>query len=526
MSGTEIAAAAVAVVLASGALARRQTLGRGRMLGMLAASVGLAVYATGVLAGLPSAETVIEDLGSALGRWTYVLVGTMAFLETGAFVGLVAPGETTVLLGGVVAGQGEISLLPLIGLVWVCGVLGDSTSFFIGRRLGRDFLLRHGPRFKITHERLEQVEGYFQRHGGKTILIGRFIGLVRALAPFVAGSSRMRYSAFLPYSVIGTGLWGATFAVLGYLFWQSFGRVADIAGKATLAFGLTVGTIALAVFAYRRLRTPEGRRSAAAWIDRQAERPWLQPLARPLRPVVRRVLVPAARATAPPFRFAIGRLTPGGLGIEFTTAVAVAGAGLFGFALLATTVADSGRMVTGDRIGLDIADDLRGETAVDVAKLVTGLGTLPAVGGLVLVAALVLAWRRRPAELLVLVSGLALVFAGVHSAKAGIDRPRPEGPLVPVDGSSYPSGHAAYSTVYVAVAVAAGRVLPNLASRAALVLACIGLGAAVGLTRVYLRVHFWSDVVGGWALGLGVFAACGAIALVVSHMRQNQSSRG
>ena len=113
----------------------------------------------------------------------------MAFLETGAFVGLVAPGETVVIAGGVIAGEGEISLLPLIGLVWVCAVLGDSTSFYIGRRLGRGVPRASRPAGGDHDERLEQVEGYFDRHGGKTILIGRFIGLVRALAPFIAGSS-------------------------------------------------------------------------------------------------------------------------------------------------------------------------------------------------------------------------------------------------------------------------------------------------------------------------------------------------
>ena len=72
-------------------------------------------------------------------------MGALAFLETGAFVGLVAPGETTVIVGGVIAGQGEIDLLPLIGLVWACCVLGDTTSFFIGRRLGRGFILQARP---------------------------------------------------------------------------------------------------------------------------------------------------------------------------------------------------------------------------------------------------------------------------------------------------------------------------------------------------------------------------------------------
>ena len=205
--------------------------------------MALAVYASGVLSELPDPKEVIGDIARALGPWTYLLVGVMAFLETGAFVGLVAPGETVVIAGGVIAGQGEIDLLPLIGLVWVCAVLGDTTSFYIGRRLGRSFLERHGPRVKITHERLEQVEGYFDRHGGKTILVGRFIGLVRALAPFIAGASGLAYRRFIPFSIVGTGLWSTAFCVLGYVFWRSFDKVAHIAGQAVFGFGLTVAVI-------------------------------------------------------------------------------------------------------------------------------------------------------------------------------------------------------------------------------------------------------------------------------------------
>ena len=88
---------------------------------------------------------------------------------------------------------------------------------------------RHGPKVKITDERLEQVERFFDRHGGKAILIGRFVGLVRAVAPFLAGSSRMPLRRFLPYDIIGAGLWGTTFCLLGYIFWQSFDQARDYA---------------------------------------------------------------------------------------------------------------------------------------------------------------------------------------------------------------------------------------------------------------------------------------------------------
>ncbi len=105
---------------------------------------GLAVYGSGVVE-LPNLEKVLEGAGSRLGKWTYLLVGAMAFAETGAFLGFVAPGEFTVLLGGLVAGQGKIDVIPLLAIVWACAVAGDVTSYVLGRRLGRAFMVRHGP---------------------------------------------------------------------------------------------------------------------------------------------------------------------------------------------------------------------------------------------------------------------------------------------------------------------------------------------------------------------------------------------
>ena len=175
-------------------------------------------------------------------------------------------------------------------------MLGDTTSFFIGRRLGRGFLERHGPRVKITHERLEQVEGYFERHGGKTILIGRFIGLVRALAPFVAGSSGLAYRRFLPFSVIGTGLWATLFCVLGYVFWRSFDQVAHIAGQAIFGFGIVVGVIVGVVVAYKR---PGAIKD---WLLAHQRHPLLRPLFALGRPVYRRLILPLARVVAPQVR--------------------------------------------------------------------------------------------------------------------------------------------------------------------------------------------------------------------------------
>jgi membrane protein DedA with SNARE-associated domain/membrane-associated phospholipid phosphatase len=484
------------------------------------------VFASGVLSDIPDIETLIEDLADALGRWTYALVAALAFLETGAFVGLVAPGEFTVILGGVIAGQGEINVLLLLALTWLAAFLGDTTSFMIGSRLGRGFLERHGPRVKITAERLNQVEGYFAKHGGKTILIGRFIGLVRALAPFIAGSSKMPYRRFAPYSVIGTGLWSATFVLLGYFFWQSFEKVAGIAGRATLVFGSLVAVVVASVYAYRRLRNEEERRRLGAWFERQGRRPLLRPLAAVLRPVWRRLLKPAGRVIAPEVRFLWGRMTPGGLGIELTTTIAVASVGGFIFGAYADELAATPRLTPADKEIEELTIDLGNDTAVEIARVVTDVGSLGVIVPLLVIFAGLLIWRRRLFELGVLVIGFVLTYVGVHVTKAAIDRPRPADPLEDTTGSSYPSGHAAYAITYVAMGVIAARVLPGFASRAALVLASIVVAAVIGLTRVYLRAHFWSDVVGGWALGAGVFGAVAAFALLISYIRQNGAPDG
>jgi undecaprenyl-diphosphatase len=488
------------------------------VLALVVAAVAL-LYATGAMPDFPDVEKLIEDVARALGAWTYLLVGVLAFLETGAFVGLIAPGESVVIVGGVIAGQGEISLIVLIGIVWTAAVLGDSTSFLIGRRLGRGFVLRHGPKVRIDEPRLRQVESYFARHGGKTIVIGRFIGLVRALAPFVAGSSGLPYRRFIPFSVIGCGIWATAFCVLGYVFYESFGRVADVAGKATFGFGVTVAAIVGGVVAYRRLRSPEARRAAVAWMER---RPLLRPLVAVLRPLWSRLFAPVWRVVGPRFRFLGNRVTPGDLGLELTTTIAVTGVGLYVFAVYAVTLSGDVTTTPADRELLSLADRLNvNATITDLIKVATDLGAFPTVAALVVAVSILLASRRKWIELGSLAAGFALLYVGVQLAKNGVDRPRPIGPLTDADGGSYPSGHAAYATVWVAAAVAVTR---GFATRTALVTIALVIAAAIGLSRIYLRVHYWSDVAGGWGLGAATFGLCAIVGLVVAYVRHNGRS--
>ncbi|UGS34644.1 bifunctional DedA family/phosphatase PAP2 family protein [Capillimicrobium parvum] len=513
-----------AIALAAWLVWRRRKLGRVELGIGIVVVAALGVYSTGVI-HLPSLEHLIEDLGQALGPWTYLLVGVMAFLETGAFVGLVAPGETTILVGGVVAGQGEINIFALIALVWFCAVAGDLTSYMLGRRLGREFLERHGSKVKITHERLEQVERFFDRHGGKAVLIGRFVGLIRAVAPFIAGSSRMPLRRFLPYDIIGAGLWGTTFCVLGYIFWQSFGTIADYAGRGALALGTVIVVVVGGIWAYRWLRVAENREKAHAWLHKQAERPLLRPVAAVVRPVVRRVVVPVSRRLKGPARFTLERFTPGDLGLEVTTLFAIAAVGSFGFVALAFNVGPGDAPLVTDRRAFELADDLRADWLVDVARAVTWLGSIWVVIPVSAVVAAILARRRRWGAVAVLAAGLALTVIAVNVTKAIVDRPRPEGALVATNSSSYPSGHAANSIAWVAIAVLLSRFVPRLAGRAFVLVIGIVISVAVGLSRIYLHAHWLSDVLGGWGLAATIYALCGVIGLVVAYIGKNQVAR-
>jgi membrane protein DedA with SNARE-associated domain len=205
---------------------------------------------------MSSAEALLDSLGAGLGPWSYALVGGLAFLETSAFIGLIAPGELAVVLGGVLAGRGQMELPLLVAVVWAAAVAGDVCGFLLGRGLGRPFLVRHGARLGATPARLDQVDRFFARHGAKAIVIGRFAGIVRAMGPFTAGASGMRPGRFVAADVLGAGLWAGTFTGLGYLFAGSAGALLDVLHRAQLAAAIALAAaLVVAVVVRRRVRT-------------------------------------------------------------------------------------------------------------------------------------------------------------------------------------------------------------------------------------------------------------------------------
>ncbi len=510
---------AAAVALAGWLVVRRDRQARWFQAAGIAAIAGLVLVGAGVV-HLPDFQKLLEDAGEALGEWTYLAVGVLAFAETGAFLGFVAPGETAVIVGGLVAGQGQISLVALIAIVWACAVLGDVTSYELGRQLGRQWLLRHGQRLKVTDERLRQVERFFERRGGATIIVGRFLGFVRPIAPFIAGASRMPFRRFLPYDVLAAGAWATTFCVLGYVFWQSIDQLTTYVSRGLFTFATLVVVIAGLVGLVHLRRDPEARATARAWLDARADRRGWRPVARLAGPAWRIVGRPTAGVADALARFGRERLTPGGLGLELTTLLALLAVGGYTFFLLGYVIGAPGEPRI-DRAAADITDRLQAPPLVDAAKLVTVLGSLPVVAAAALLTAGWSALRRRAADALALAAGLGLSYAAVHVAKDAYDRSRPRGPLVPTELSAYPSGHALYAVTLIACATVLVQAGMGWAIRIAAVTVATTLVAVVALTRVYLRAHYFTDALGGVALGLAVWALVGVAVLFAGRVRHN-----
>ncbi|MGI8694614.1 MAG: DedA family protein, partial [Geodermatophilaceae bacterium] len=157
----------------------------------------------------------------------------LAGLEAAAFIGLVIPGEAAMLLGGVLAFSGRANLVVMMICAAAGAIVGDSVGYELGRRFGGP-LRRSRLGRRIGPKRWDRAEAYVRQHGGRAVFLGRFVGVLPAMVPFVAGASRMPYRTFLPYNALGAVIWAPGFVYLGYLAGHSYRRIEQLAGRASL----------------------------------------------------------------------------------------------------------------------------------------------------------------------------------------------------------------------------------------------------------------------------------------------------
>ena len=151
------------------------------------------------------------------GAWIYVILFLIVFCETGLVVMPFLPGDSLLFVAGALGALGGMHIHLLVGLLIVAAILGDTLNYHVGKHLGHRLVARPDSRW-FHHEWLDRTHAFYDRHGGKTVVIARFVPIVRTFAPFVAGMGSMAYGRFLRYNVLGGIAWVTSFAYAGYWF--------------------------------------------------------------------------------------------------------------------------------------------------------------------------------------------------------------------------------------------------------------------------------------------------------------------
>ena len=445
----------------------------------------------------------LVDLVSRLGHWGYLIIFAVATAESAAFLGLLVPGESLVVIAGFLAGQGVLDLDALILTVAIGATLGDSIGYEMGRRLGRTWAARFGHRVGLTAARLKRADEFFSRHGGKAVFFGRFVGFARALVPFIAGSARMRYDVFLAFNFLGAVAWAVAVVLLGYFLGQVaeqwVGRASAIVGGAALV------VLALGWLWHWMVRHEE-----------QIKNRWARIKEHPRVPAV-------LDRFGPQIAWLRARLSPGSyFGLQLTVGALVFSGAAWLFGGIAEDV------LTGDPITVF---DLQVEGwfhSHQTPWLTTFLSAVsrwhewPAVTAVTLLLLLYLLWQRHwrwvvtvictvPGGML-LNTLLKLVF---HRA-----RPTLSDLTATLHTYSFPSGHVMAATLIYGVTAAylAAR-FGSWRWRVLAVLVAFFLVAMVAFSRVYLGVHYVSDVLAAAAAGGAWFALCQVAVNTLWHRR-------
>lgn len=183
----------------------------------------------------------LAELIRQYGVWTYAILFAIIFCETGLVVLPLLPGDSLLFAAGAFAALGDLNPWLLTGLLIVAAILGDTLNYWIGKKTGSKAFTGEAKFFKKAY--LDRTRGYFEKYGGRTIILARFIPIVRTFAPFVAGVGEMAYGRFIAYNVVGGVVWVTLFVWLGY----GFGNIPAVKERFTLVILGIIGVSLLPI---------------------------------------------------------------------------------------------------------------------------------------------------------------------------------------------------------------------------------------------------------------------------------------
>jgi membrane protein DedA with SNARE-associated domain len=209
---------------------------------------------------------VLGDLAPVLNQYGYLAVGGLVLLED---FGVPAPGETILIASAVYAGAGKLNILLVILVAFAGAVIGDNIGYVIGNHGGRRVVLRWGRYVFVTEERLEKAEGFVGRHGGKIVVVARFIEGLRQLNGIVAGISDMRWRSFAVFNAIGAALWVGVWASLGYFAGDHIDAVYGQAQRYSMYLLIAVAAVVVFLVLRAVVRRKRGKQEPAEEAEQE-----------------------------------------------------------------------------------------------------------------------------------------------------------------------------------------------------------------------------------------------------------------
>ena len=406
-------------------------------------------------------------MAGLIGSYGYAVLFLLVGLES---LGIPLPGETALVTAAAFAALGHLSISAVIATAVAAAIIGDNAHAF------------------------------FEQHGPKTVFIGRFIALLRTWAAVLAGVAHMPYGTFMLYNALGAVCWAVIVGALGYVFGRNLPQLEHYVGQASLAGVLLVALVVALAFGWRWFATNRARlveRTQLVW-QRVLTTPGLQQL---------QVRYPRAW-TFVAARFARGEY----LGVHLTIGFVISLAGLWLFGGITEDVIHHDPLTQFDMALLDWLHGHATPTGYAIFHAITLLGSPVTLTVLALGVGFLLAIRRQ----WILLGGWLTAFVGGglldEVLKLVIRRPRPPyaAAFLQHYSWSFPSGHAMGSLIgYGMLAYVLGVLwIHRRSAQISVVLGAALLIVAIGFSRLYLGVHYFSDVVGGYAAGLLWLSAC------------------